>query len=239
MGRSWAFKRDTVHKRWSGFVGIVGHNTLSRASKILHGESIALVDLSSWGGDAIGVHTEASVRVLSPAVHAGCLHRHDGHASGENLPLVLQRLSVKELPARHRHNTHSGSALSQSLGNLHSQLNFSPGGSDDQLGRGGRSMSAEGVGTHRHLLGTGAFLGGRDLSAQRDHRGTLAVLHGADVGTSHLVSVGRAEDEHVGHGAEGFKHLHWLVCGAIFSESDGVVSHHVDHSEATQSGQSH
>ena len=54
------------------------------------------------------------------------------------------------------------------------------------------------------------------------------------VGASGLIAVTGAEHEDVGHGTEGGQVLDGLVGGAVLSQTDGVVGHHIDDARLTQ-----
>ena len=58
------------------------------------------------------------------------------------------------------------------------------------------------------------------------------------VASSCLQAITRPHHEDVGHGAEGGQMLDRLMCGAILSQSDTVVGHHVDDTGMRQGGQS-
>ena len=58
--------------------------------------------------------------------------------------------------------------------------------------------------------------------------------HSHLVGTGGLIAVTGAKHEDVGHGAERGQVLNGLVSGAVLSQADGVVGHHIDDARLTQ-----
>ena len=72
------------------------------------------------------------------------------------------------------------------------------------------------------------------LAAQGQHRGPLAILHGHLIGPHGLVAVAGAHHQQVGDGAQVGQGFHRLVGGAVFSQANGIVGEHIDHTQFTQ-----
>jgi hypothetical protein len=114
--------------------------------------------------------------ILGPSMHTSSFHGQHRHTRGEHLQiidrkvstedqferegkgregrhlsLVLNGLSIEELPARHGHNSDSGASRCQGLGHRHGQLHLSAGGGDDEVRRGAGAVRAQSVGAHGNL----------------------------------------------------------------------------------------
>jgi hypothetical protein len=101
-------------------------------------------------------------------------------------------------------------------------------GTDDNEVRGTLAVLHD-VGSLLNTLDAAAGQVGHTLAGQRNGGWALAVLHGNLVCAGSLVATTGPHHEHVGHGAEGGQVLDGLVGGAVLTQADGVVGHHVDH----------
>lgn len=93
----------------------------------------------------------------------------------------------------------------------------------------GRALAAvHDVGALLHTLDGAAGQVGHALARERDGRGPLAVGDGDLVRARRLVAAARAHHQHVGHRAEAGEVLDGLVGGAVLTQADRVVRHHID-----------
>ena len=81
--------------------------------------------------------------------------------------------------------------------------------------------------------------GGEVLAGEREHRRPVGALQRELPALGGLDRVGRAEDAHVGHGAERGQMLDRLVGRAVLAEADRIVGHHVDDRDAGERGDAH
>lgn len=198
-----------------------------------------LVDLVGRGRHAKGVHTDGGVGVSGPSHGDTSLDTEDGDAVGEDGETVLRVLLVKELPTGHTDET-DGLALEDGLvEGLETDLDFTSGRNDDDLGLGGDDRGRRrGRGVRRGLKGVEEDVGatgdevdrgrgdlGKVLAGEGEDSGTGLLLDGDGVGTSGLVTVSRTEEKEVGGGSAEEELLDRLVSGTVLTETDTVVGH--------------
>mmetsp|Transcript_1952 Transcript_1952/g.3242 ORF Transcript_1952/g.3242 Transcript_1952/m.3242 type:complete len:555 (+) Transcript_1952:126-1790(+) len=232
---------------------VEGNHLVGSGSEVIETEAEVLVDLLRRRGQTELVHdAERSMGVTAPGVGAGSLNAHDGGALGEDAVSVVDGLGLEQLHARHRHHAQPDRRTvvlglvgsKESLGDLHRQGELGASAHQHEsrvrqavLGAAGPLL--RGVAAQRSLLVTGALDVGGVLSAEGDHRGSVAVLHADHIGTLGLTAVSRAEHKQVGHGAQRVQHLHRLVGGPVLAQTDAVVSHDVQDAHVRQSAHTH
>ena len=168
---------------------------------------------------------------------SGFHHHALAHCVGEHLFLVGVALLVEQFDTRHGNHPHFLSVCAELLGGLHAEVELGAGTDQDQF-RGAVAIFQH-VPTLGDLVDRGVGLVGHALTAEAQGAGALAVLNRQLVGAAGFVGITRTEHQHPGHGAQGRDGLDGLVGGAIFTNADGVVGEHVDHTQFTQGRQSH
>lgn len=109
-----------------------GDNLLSLRSQVRLCEAELLVDALIRSRGAEGLHAVGHVRVPVPALTGAGLDGHHGHSVGEHAHLVLERLLVEQLAARHRHHAHRDALRRQRLRHTHCDDDLSAGGRQDE-----------------------------------------------------------------------------------------------------------
>mmetsp|Transcript_39885 Transcript_39885/g.109849 ORF Transcript_39885/g.109849 Transcript_39885/m.109849 type:complete len:242 (+) Transcript_39885:820-1545(+) len=175
------------------------------------------------------------MRVLAPTLGGERLARQHRHVCGEDLAPVLQRLLVKELPARHRDD---GRAQAEALGRVDEQLHLRARADEHDLCRrlGGRQHDVRALGDRLDARGRQV---GAALARERDHTRRTAPLERDCVRARHLVGIGGAERERVGGRAEVEQRLHRLVGGAVLAQPDRVVRRDGDHAKLGERRDAH
>ena len=217
----------------NGFKPNYLHQGLGGGDDSIHGNAVLLVQDRSRGRGTKLVHSNGSIDPLGPSKGRSSLNRDGRNTRGEDRVLVRLRLLLKELPAGHGHDADLLAGGLELLSGLNSHLELRSGSNNDDIrvgllhdGVGSLHGSLDGGGVHVGHSLPGEDKGGRPLDSLRVLG--VSVLHGSGVGSSGLVSITRADGQHVRHGTEGGQVLDRLMGRSVLSQSNRVVGHHVD-----------
>lgn len=181
------------------------------------------------------VEAELLVRVLLPAHGGHNLDRERGNAVGQDAQLVILRLAVKDLEARHRDDTCLDAVVvGEVLGGLDTDRHLRTSREERDV----RTLNfLEDITTQRGLLDGRALELGKVLARESENAGAVLVGEGNLVRCARLVTVGRAPDHAVRKSTEVRESLNRLVGGAVLTQADRVVGGNPDDADTRQRGE--
>mmetsp|Transcript_3135 Transcript_3135/g.3682 ORF Transcript_3135/g.3682 Transcript_3135/m.3682 type:complete len:669 (-) Transcript_3135:198-2204(-) len=210
---------------------------LSELDEVSGGHTLGLVDLVAGSRETKRVDTEHLVGILVPRRSDASLDG-DGlslHGLGEDRLLIVGRLRLEELDARHGDDAPALAKLGGSL-NTHGELRADT--NDDALEIAllllGDVGALEGA---RALVGGGAGVDNGEVLAREDERGRAGLARNrVGVGSGRLLGIARAHHVEVGHGAEAGDDLNGLVGRAVLADADRIVGPDVRDGKVRESG---
>lgn len=206
-----------------------GKSTLANA---LRSELELLVHLLVRSRGTETVETELLVRVALPAHGRGGLNGEDGDVVGENLELVLLRLSVEDFEARNGDDTGDDTVLLfEGGGGFDGDADLGTGGDQSDSSVGGVDSD---VGTLDGGLDGRVLQLGQVLTGEGEDGGGVLGGQSHVVGSAGLVAVGGTPDHAVGEGTEVSEGLNGLVSRTVLTQTDGVVGSDVDDTDARE-----
>ena len=207
----------------------LGHHVLHGEAELLHAGATRSGSTKAVHGDAVAIEANEAV----PAEGFGGFH-HDALAdcSRQNLLLVGIALLIEELHAGHGDHAHLLAFSGELFGGLNAEVKLGAGADQDQL-RGAVAVLKD-VAAMGDFLDRGVGLVGHALAAEAQSAGAMTVLDGQLVGTAGFVAITRTEHQHVGDGPQRWDGLDWLVGWAVFTDANGVVGEHVDHTQLAE-----